>query len=630
MIDKARGDGDVPDGGGREQGSGKDDRPTDDSSPDEGATDESPTWEGKADEPPADEPPADEPPADEGPIGDKPIPPRTGPWADRVVFGTSPSGVSFAFRPGEVLTNRASEAVEVANEVPANNGRAYVDRDRGRRTRDFRRLLDVNDPIGTVEVLRRQGFMAEVNYVFFAHGGGGGCGCGCGGGCPPHPLAGWQCLGPRSVHPTPYGARSVHPTPFGARSVHPTPFGAQSVHPTPFGAESVHPTPFFLTSVHPTPAGGCGCGCGCGCGGGGAQSVHPTPYGTQSVHPTPYGAQSVHPTPAMSWPLSPTSVHPTPRGGCGCGGTRGWADVAQSVHPTPGRSSARPAASGPTQTKLTALIGTPAPTHGPTVIVLDTGLAARQGTEFPLAMASAPVTAATLNGDDDDVADLFPHDQLLDQVAGHGTFIAGLVHQVAPGCRVVVHKVLASAGDTDEEVIFHRLESLEFADPTHTILNLSFGGYVPELPQLMAAAIARIQKEGVVVVASAGNDGTCEPMFPAALPGVVSVGAVGSDGPAFFSNYGPWVRACAPGVDLVSTFFRFAGAEMAVGSAPDPDNFDGWAIWSGTSFSGPVVAGALARTMMAEGCTAEQAVERVIDNPWLLRLPGLGTVVNVI
>jgi subtilisin family serine protease len=134
----------------------------------------------------------------------------------------------------------------------------------------------------------------------------------------------------------------------------------------------------------------------------------------------------------------------------------------------------------------------------------------------------------------------------------------------------------------------------------------------------------------VVVVASAGNDGTCEPMFPAALPGVVSVGAVGPDGPAFFSNYGPWVRACAPGVDLVSTFFRFAGADVAAGSGPDPDNFDGWAIWSGTSFSGPVVAGALARTMMAEGCTGQEAVERVVDNPWLLRLPGLGTVVNVI
>ncbi len=311
------------------------------------------------------------------------------------------------------------------------------------------------------------------------------------------------------------------------------------------------------------------------------------------MHPTPHGAQSVHPTPAMGWPVSPTSVHPTPSGGCGCGGgARSWADVAQSVHPTPGRSSARPAASGPTQTKLTALIGTPAPTHGPTVIVLDTGLAARRGTEFPLAMANAPVTAATPNSDDD-AADLLPHDQLLDQVAGHGTFIAGLVNQVAPGCRGRRPQGAGVGGRHRRgghlPPIWSRCGS---PTPTHTILNLSFGGYVPELPAVDGGRHRRASRsEGVVVVASAGNDGTCEPMFPAALPGVVSVGAVGPDGPAFFTNYGPWVRACAPGVDLVSTFFRFAGAEPAVGSAPDPDNFDGWAIWSGTSFSGPVVAG---------------------------------------
>jgi subtilisin family serine protease len=242
-------------------------------------------------------------------------------------------------------------------------------------------------------------------------------------------------------------------------------------------------------------------------------------------------------------------------------------------------------------------------------------------------MAGAPVVAATIH--DLDAADTLPADLLLDEVAGHGTFIAGLIDQVAPGCKVVVHKVLASAGDTDEWIVVNRLASLVFDDPEHSILSLSFGGYVPELPQLAAAAIAGIRRTGVVVVASAGNDGTCEPMFPAALPGVVSVGAIGPDGPAFFTNYGPWVRACAPGVDLVSTFFQFTGAEVAAATGSDPDNFDGWARWSGTSFSGPVVAGALARTMMAESCTAQEAVERVVDDPSLLRLPGLGTVVNV-
>ena len=496
----------------------------------------------------------------------------TGPVTDRVVFGTTPGGAPFAFRPEVVFTNRADEAMVVANELPANNERVRVDPDESRKVRTFRRLLDVNDPVSTVDELRRRGFVAQVNYVYFALGASG-CGCGCGG-CPPHPSDGWGCL--------------------EARSVHPTPFGARSVHPTPFGAESVHPTDYFLASVHPTPygGGGCGCGCGCGCGGGAStQSVHPTPFGARSVHPTPFGGQS--------------------------------------VHPTPGRSSARPAPTGTTTGRQETLIATAAPTGGPQVVVLDTGLAATGTTEFPPAMVGAPI-AAFDTGFDIDEPDRDPFDRLLDEVAGHGTFIAGLVSQVAPGCNVTVHKVLASAGDTDEEIIFQRLEALRFDDPTHTVLTLSFGGYVPELPQFMAAAIAKVQDQGVVVVASAGNDGTCEPMFPAALPGVVSVGAIGPDGPAFFTNYGPWVRACAPGVDLLSTFFVFSGKGRPAAGAQDPDNFDGWAVWSGTSFSGPVVAGALARTMMAEGCTAKEAVARVVDDPALLRLPGLGTVVNVI
>ncbi len=540
--------------------------------------------------------------------GGKRIPIPTGQFQDRVLYGTTPGGLPFAFRPDVVVTssNRVEEARDVANEVPANAEQVIVDSEENRHVSKLvRRLLQVNDPIATVDELRRRGFVAQVNYVYFALGGGCGCGCGCGG-CPPHPAQGWRCLearsvhptpfGARSVHPTPFGAGSVHPTPFGAGSVHPTPFGAESVHPTPFGAESVHPTPYFLTSVHPTPygGGGCGCGCGCGCGGGGggsAQSVHPTPYGAQSVHPTPFGGLS--------------------------------------VHPTPRRSSARPAPTDNPTTKPERLIATAARQSAPQVIVLDTGFPVRGTAVFPPAMANAPV-APFDDTFDCDHPDLDPADRLLDQVAGHGTFIAGLVTQVAPGCQVTVHKVLACAGDTDEEIVYQRLQTLTFDDPEHTVLSLSFGSYLPERPQFLAAAIAKIQKCGVVVVASAGNDGTCEPMFPAALPDVVSVGAIGPDGPAFFTNYGPWVRACAPGVELLSTFFMFNGSLRAGGGADDPDDFRGWAIWSGTSFSAPVVAAALARTMMAEGCTAKEAVERVIDDPALLRLPGLGTVVNVV
>jgi subtilisin family serine protease len=139
-----------------------------------------------------------------------------------------------------------------------------------------------------------------------------------------------------------------------------------------------------------------------------------------------------------------------------------------------------------------------------------------------------------------------------------------------------------------------------------------------------------VQGLSTVVVASAGNDATCQPCYPAAFENVVAVAALGPGGPAGFSNYGNWVRACAPGVDLVSTFFTNAqGPEPAPAGYPEPDKYVGWARWSGTSFSGPVVVAALAREMQWYGLSASDAVARVIDAPALFRIPLFGTAVNL-
>jgi subtilisin family serine protease len=259
---------------------------------------------------------------------------------------------------------------------------------------------------------------------------------------------------------------------------------------------------------------------------------------------------------------------------------------------------------------------------GPKVIVLDTGLAA---TAFRPTMLGSGIAAASLNDVDCPDED---GDGYLDPTAGHGTFIAGIIGQIAPGCEITVHKVLTTFGDGDEWNISQCIDNLSTADAHRTILSLSFGGYVLERPHLMARTIRRVQHHGIHVVASAGNDGTWRPSFPAALPGVIAVGALCPAGPAPFSNYGDWVDACAPGTDLLSTFFRFDGPAPIGAYGVDVDDFDGWAIWSGTSFAAPVVVGNLARVMMADGHGTSAAIKRLIDAPSLMRLPYLGTVVD--
>jgi hypothetical protein len=292
-------------------------------------------------------------------------------------------------------------------------------------------------------------------------------------------------------------------------------------------------------------------------------------------------------------------------------------------------STARPAPADAPVGVLAREVETPRDASDPTIIVLDTGLAESPFTPAALDGSTSIRMATPTDGDRPDEND----DHLLDPAAGHGTFIAGVVDQIAPGCGITLHRVLSTFGDGDEAGIVHCLNDLPIDDhdPTRTIVNLSLGGYVLERPYALAHAIRHLQAKGVVVVSSAGNDATCQPTYPAALPGVVSVGAIGPGGPAPFTNYGPWVRACAPGVDILSCFFRdFNGPDPVGPDGSDPDRFEGWALWSGTSFSAPVVVGALARVMREQHCTAAEAVSRVVDAPALMRIPNLGTVVNLI
>lgn len=218
-----------------------------------------------------------------------------------------------------------------------------------------------------------------------------------------------------------------------------------------------------------------------------------------------------------------------------------------------------------------------------------------------------------------------PADNYLDPVAGHGTFIAGIIEQLTPGCTIRVERVFKPQGDVSVSRLAGALERL-MRKVTPTIVNFSFGG--TGRSRLFESVIERHHKQGVVFVAAAGNEGSCVEQYPAALHSVIGVAGLGPTGPAEWSNYGDWVDACAPGADLVSSFFaNFNGALPPINGL-DADDFDEWATWSGTSFAAPVVVAALAREMVTTGCSAKQAVDRVVRAPYLARLPYMGTVVN--
>jgi len=116
--------------------------------------------------------------------------------------------------------------------------------------------------------------------------------------------------------------------------------------------------------------------------------------------------------------------------------------------------------------------------------------------------------------------------------------------------------------------------------------------------------------------------------FHAPLPVEVAVGAVGHDGRrAEFSNFGWWVDVCTGGVDIFGAFPRYP-------DPPDPQAvppfFDGWAIWNGTSFAAPKVAGEIAARLSTRRYrTARSAASSLVNDAGRPHLPGLGTLLDL-
>ncbi|HEX6447330.1 MAG TPA: S8/S53 family peptidase [Streptosporangiales bacterium] len=204
----------------------------------------------------------------------------------------------------------------------------------------------------------------------------------------------------------------------------------------------------------------------------------------------------------------------------------------------------------------------------------------------------------------------------LDNQAGHGTFITGLLLQRAPSTAVESVRVLSSDGITDEADLIRALIGLQSKGAARVdVINLSLGGYThDDRPSPLLAEAIHALGPKVAVVAAAGNGASTRPFWPAALKSVISVGALNASGdqPASFTNRGWWVDACASGEDVTSSYLWFNGPE-GKGDSHDPDLFLGYAQWSGTSFATAQVSGAIAAICAKQGADAADAAQQLLD-----------------
>ncbi len=187
---------------------------------------------------------------------------------------------------------------------------------------------------------------------------------------------------------------------------------------------------------------------------------------------------------------------------------------------------------------------------------------------------------AFADGGDYDQPDNDPMDEFF---TGHGTPVAGLIAAanngvgmigVAPGIKIMALRAGTASGYLEEDDV---AEAIVYAiDNGAKIINMSFGDVA--FSYLLRDVIRYGVERGVIFVASAGNDGNDVFQYPAAYDETIAVGATDfQNNLAPFSSYGIKIDLVAPGVDLLS---------LKIGNNYGPV--------SGTSFSAPLVSGALA------------------------------------
>jgi subtilisin family serine protease len=178
---------------------------------------------------------------------------------------------------------------------------------------------------------------------------------------------------------------------------------------------------------------------------------------------------------------------------------------------------------------------------------------------------------------------------------GHGTMVMGLVHLVAPMANLLPLKAFSSDGTG---YLSNILSAMYFAVQNGAnVINMSFS--FPTYSWEMAQAAKNAVHHQVICVASAGNDGKEEMVYPAGLASVMGVGSTANnDTRSTFSNYGDdlvWVAAPGEGVITTYPFNTYAA---------------GW----GTSFSAPMVSGAAALLLGVKANCNESCAEKSVAN----------------
>ncbi|WP_234329876.1 type VII secretion-associated serine protease mycosin [Streptomyces viridochromogenes] len=245
--------------------------------------------------------------------------------------------------------------------------------------------------------------------------------------------------------------------------------------------------------------------------------------------------------------------------------------------------------------------------QGVTVAVVDSGVDA----------SHPDLTGQVLKGKDFTGAGNAQEDKV-----GHGTSMASIIAGhghgagnssgmvgLAPKAKILPLRALETEKDPLHDETW--AAAVRYAvDQGAKVVNLSFTNDGGKTLSDGREAIAYAQAHDVVVVAGAGNDGSIAVDEPAALPGVVAVGAIDKDANRWEgSNTGKGLALMAPGAEIL---------------AADPTRSQRYSLSNGTSDATAYVsaAAALVRSKYPD-LTAGQVINRLIKTATFAHHKGL-------
>jgi hypothetical protein len=190
----------------------------------------------------------------------------------------------------------------------------------------------------------------------------------------------------------------------------------------------------------------------------------------------------------------------------------------------------------------------------------------------------------------------------------HGQVVCDILRRNGQPDKIDFYDVDDARGNVDSDSYLHALtivgSYLRSRPDDRVVINISLGSDSPRRRE--SELIGEIVDRGGIVVAAAGNDGSKDSSYPAALDGVICVGASGDGVRESYSNYGD--------VDIFADGSYRTTQRLVLPSDTGTETHARRVNLNGTSFAAPKVSGLIVRMLRLDSAMDNRRILDILQD----------------